>query len=223
MTQKIGLTVVIPTWNAERTLAATIRALGAGAEVLVADAGSTDATRAIAEVLHARIVAAPKGRGPQIAAGIASASQSWVLILHADTRLQPGWRDAAKAHMADNPGKAAYFRFALDSADPRARRLERVVAWRCRVLGLPYGDQGLLIHRDLLERIGGMRPLPVMEDVDLVCRLGCRRLMAMDAAALTSADKWHREGWLRRSGRNLCCLALWFAGVPPRWIVRLYG
>jgi hypothetical protein len=62
-----------------------------------------------------------------------------------------------------------------------------------------------------------------MEDVDLICRLGQRRLTALDAAALTSADKWHRDGWIRRSARNLGCLALWFAGVPPRWIIRLYG
>ena len=223
MTQKIGATVVIPTWNAERTLAATIRSLGAREDVVVADAGSTDATRAIAEAEGARVVLARKGRGPQIVAGIAAAGKPWVLILHADTRLQSGWRSAAEAHIAADPGKAGYFRFALDSADPRARRLERMVAWRCRFLGLPYGDQGLLIHRDLLGRVGGMRPLPLMEDVDLVRRLGRRRLVPLDAVALTSADKWQADGWLRRSGRNLCCLALWFVGVSPRWIVRLYG
>ena len=223
MTQKIDLAAIVPTWNAARTLAATIQALGAVTEVAVANAGSTDATRAIARANGARVIPAAKGRGSQIAAGIAATRHPWLLILHADTRLQPGWRDAAAAHMAANPDKAGYFRFALDSPDPRARRLERMVAWRCRVLGLPYGDQGLLIHRDLLERAGGMRPLPLMEDVDLIRRLGRRRLVALDADALTSADKWQRDGWIRRSARNVCCLALWFVGVPLRWIVRLYG
>jgi hypothetical protein len=97
------------------------------------------------------------------------------------------------------------------------------VAWRCRVLGLPYGDQGLLIHRDLLACAGGMRPLPLMEDVDLVRRLGRRRLVALPADAVTSAAKWQRQGYLRRSARNLMCLSLWFAGVPPRLIQRIYG
>ena len=97
------------------------------------------------------------------------------------------------------------------------------MAWRCRVLALPYGDQGLLIHRDLLASVGGIRPLPLMEDVDLVRRLGRRRLVALDAAAITSAAKWQRQGWYRRSLRNLACLALYFAGVPPRLIARLYG
>jgi hypothetical protein len=144
------------------------------------------------------------------------------LLLHADTRLEPGWQAIALAHMTDQPGTAGYFRFRLDSAARQARRLERMVAWRSRVLGLPYGDQGLLIHRDLLRSIGGMRPLPLMEDVDLVRRLGRHRLVALDADAITSAARWERDGYLRRSMRNLTCLSLWFAGVPPRLIVRLY-
>jgi hypothetical protein len=124
--------------------------------------------------------------------------------------------------MLHHPDRAGYFRFALNSADRRARRLEHFVAWRCRVLALPYGDQGLLVHRDLLRSVGGVRPLPLMEDVDLVRRLGRRRLVALDAAAITSAAKWERDGWLRRSARNLCCLSLWFAGVAPHRIARIY-
>ncbi len=88
--------------------------------------------------------------------------------------------------------------------------------------GFPYGDQGLLIHRDLLRDVGGMRPLPLMEDVDLVRRLGRGRLVALPADAVTSAAKWESQGYLRRSARNLACLTLWFAGLPPRHIQRLY-
>jgi hypothetical protein len=67
-----------------------------------------------------------------------------------------------------------------------------------------------------------MNPLPLMEDVDLVRRLGRGRLIALPADAVTSAAKWERQGYLRRSARNLLCLSLWFAGVPPRLIHRLY-
>ena len=223
MTQKILLSAVIPTLNAARTLSAAVAALGPVAELIVADGGSTDATPAVAAGCGARTIDASRGRGSQIAAGIAATTRPWLLLLHADTQLQPGWRKAAEAHMATSPDKAGFFRFAVRGDDPQARRLERMVAWRCRVLALPYGDQGLLIHRDLLRAVGGMRPMPLMEDVDLIRRLGRRRLVALNAIALTSADKWHRGGWYRRSARNLFCLALWFAGVPPRWIVRLYG
>jgi rSAM/selenodomain-associated transferase 2 len=209
--------------NAAASLPASLAALGAVAEVVVVDGGSRDDTPAIAERAGARVLTAQRGRGIQLAAGVAAASRDWRLLLHADTRLQPGWQAAAAAFMAGGTDRASYFRFALDSADPRARRLEQWVAWRCRVLALPYGDQGLLVHRTLLDSVGGIRPIPLMEDVDLVRRLGRRRLVGLDADAVTSASKWERDGWYRRSARNLLCLSLYFAGVPARIIVRLYA
>jgi rSAM/selenodomain-associated transferase 2 len=209
--------------NAAATLPATLAALaGTRAELVVVDGGSADATVAVATAHGARVVVTPRGRGGQIAAGIAAAGGDWLLLLHADTCLAPGWAEAAEAFMARGPDRAAYFRFVLDSPDPRARRLERMVAWRCRRLCLPYGDQGLLIARALLDKVGGVRPLPLMEDVDLVRRLGRGGLVGLDVAAVTSAARWRGRGWRRRSARNLVCLALYFAGVPPRLIALLY-
>lgn len=216
------ISAIIPTLNAAATLPATLAALDPVVDVVVADGGSSDATEAVAEAAGARVVKAAKGRGGQIAAGIVTAAEPWLLLLHADTILAPGWREQATRHMRESPEKAAYFRFALDSANLRARRLERLVAWRCRALALPYGDQGLLIHRDVLCEAGGMRPLPLMEDVDLVRRLGRHRLTALKAAAVTSAAKWERDGWYRRSARNLLCLSLWRLGVSPARIAKIY-
>jgi len=216
------VTVVIPTLNAASVLPRALAALGGWAEIVVADGGSTDGTAEIARAAGTVVVAGPRGRGVQIAAGIAAAGSPWLLLLHADTRLAAGWAAAAAAHMRTEPDRAGYFRFALDSADLRARRLERAVAWRCRALALPYGDQGLLIARTLLDAVGGVRPLPLMEDVDLIRRLGRRRLALLPANAVTSAVRWERDGWRRRSARNLACLAMWYAGVPPGWIARVY-
>ncbi|NGM21168.1 glycosyltransferase [Roseomonas stagni] len=215
-----GLSIVIPALNAAASLPGTLAALGTQ-DIVVADAGSADATAAVAATAGAQVVQAPRGRGSQIAAGIEAAAGPWLLLLHADTRLSPGWQEAVRRAMRD-PSRAWHFRFALDDDSPAARRLERAVAWRCRVLRLPYGDQGLLIHRDLLRAVGGMRPLPLMEDVDLVRRLGRSRIGAMEVAAVTSAARFRREGYLRRSARNLFCLALWFAGVSPATIQKLY-
>lgn len=190
---------------------------------MVVDGGSHDRTRAIAAEQGAMVIGSVRGRGAQFLAGVAVATSTWLLLLHADTVLAPGWREAAARHMAECPGYAAYFRFALDSADPRARQLERRVAWRCRALGLPYGDQGLLISRALLDAVGGVRPLPLMEDVDLVRRIGRHRLVRLPIAATTSARRWEQQGWWRRSARNLTCLTLWQLGVSPRLLARLYG
>ncbi|MBL6455347.1 TIGR04283 family arsenosugar biosynthesis glycosyltransferase [Belnapia sp. T6] len=212
---------MIPTLNAAGSLGGVLAAC-AGLPVVVVDGGSTDGTAELARAAGARLVAAPRGRGVQLAAGAEAAEGEWLFFLHADTRPGPGWRDALRAAMRD-PGRAHYLRFALDDPSPEARRLERQVAWRCRVLALPYGDQGLLISRALYDAVGGFRPLPLMEDVDLVRRLGRRRLAPMPAEAITSAARWRREGWRRRSARNLLCLSLWFLGLPPGMIRRIYG
>jgi hypothetical protein len=98
-----------------------------------------------------------------------------------------------------------------------------MVALRCRLLRLPYGDQGLLLPKALYEEIGGFSPLPLMEDVDIVRRLGRRRTALLRSRALTSAERFRREGYLRRSARNLTCITLYTLRVPIPVIRRLYG
>jgi hypothetical protein len=94
---------------------------------------------------------------------------------------------------------------------------------RCRLLHLPYGDQGLLLPKALYEEIGGFSPLPLMEDVDLVRRLGRGRTVMLRSRAVTSAERFRRDGYLRRSARNLLCIALYALRVPTPVIGRLYG
>ncbi len=219
------LSLVIPTLNAAAALPATLASLEerpAASQIIVSDGGSGDGTVRLARQAGLSVVEAPRGRGSQLAAGAAAATGDWLLFLHADTIPAPGWAGIVARHCADHPQHAAYFRFALDDAAQAARRLEALVAWRCRVFALPYGDQGLLISASLYREVGGFRALPLMEDVDLVRRLGRDRLAALDHPAITSAQRY-RGGYVRRSLRNLACLSLYFAGLPPARIARLYG
>jgi rSAM/selenodomain-associated transferase 2 len=194
-------------------------------ELFIVDAGSSDDSVCVAQAAGVRVIAAPRGRGIQLAAGARAASADWLLFVHADCRLSPDWEAAVGAFLAapEATGRAGYFDFALDDAAPAARRLERVVAWRSRVLALPYGDQGLLIARSLYRAVGGFAPLPLMEDVDLVRRLGRRRLACIGARCISSPTRYRRGGYWRRPLRNLFCLSLYFAGVSPHRILRLYG
>jgi rSAM/selenodomain-associated transferase 2 len=219
----------MPALDAAPTITRALAALngpdGLVRERIVVDGGSTDGTAALARAAGARVIPAPRGRGIQLAMGAGSATGEWLLFVHADTVLDPGWAAAASVFMASEPvgGRAGYFRFRLDDPRPGAKRLERMVAARCRVLALPYGDQGLLIHRTLYAAAGGFRPLPLFEDVDMVRRITRGRLAALDVAAVTSADRYRRSGYLLRPARNLCCLGLYLLGVPPRLIARIYG
>lgn len=219
------ISVVIPTLNAAAHLAATLDSIRATEkEVIIADGGSTDDTCDIGSAAHARIVRSEKGRGQQLSAGAAAATGDWLLFLHADTVLPHDWFVEAGGFIADpqNTARAAVFTFALDDAAPQARRVERLVAWRTRRLGLPYGDQGLLISRDHHDRIGGYRPMPLMEDVDIVRRIGRTNIAMLNTRAVTSAERYRRGGWWGRPALNICCLALYFLRVPPRILVRLY-
>jgi len=221
------LSIVIPTLDAAVGLPATLATLGAAelhTEIVVADGGSADATADLAAASGARVIPSPPGRGGQLAAGAEASVGAWLLFLHADTRPGPGWSTVVQRFMAepDNIYRAAYFQFALDDPAPAARRLQRVVDWRCRTLGLPYGDQGLLISRTFYDHLGGFRPIPLMEDVDMVRRIGKRRLVPLAAQAVTSAERYRRDGYLLRPALNLLCLGLYLLGAPLSMIQGIY-
>ncbi len=230
------LSVVIPTLNAEKSLTRVLAALirptvrGLIKDVVIVDGGSMDGTEQIAETSGAKFITAPKGRGTQLAAGAQAARGEWLLFLHADSVLQPGWEEEVETLLErlEKRGEkgldfAAVFKFALDDFSFWARMLERIVAWRCWLFGLPYGDQGLLVSRRLYDRLGGYRPLQIMEDVDLVRRIGRRRLVFLRSPAVTSPERYLNDGYLARSSRNAFCLMLYYLGMNPDRIARIYA
>ncbi len=229
------LFILIPALNAARTLDATFESLaeaertGLSAGWVLADGGSSDPTVEIARRAGAHLVTGPRGRGAQLAAAAQAASNmaapdDWYLFLHADTRLEAGWTGPVRHFMEAHArrDRAGYLRFALDDEGAEARRLERAVAWRCTVFALPYGDQGLLISRRFYEALGGYKPWPLFEDVDLVRRIGRRRLEPVGVRAVTSAQRFLAEGYARRSARNLSLLARYFLGADPHALAQAY-
>lgn len=216
------ISIVIPTLNAETQLPGCLVALLEGLEaglireLIVADGGSADATTGIAREWGAEIVTGPPSRGGQLRRGCAAARGDWLLILHADTQLQPGWTAAVRAHL--KTGSAGWFRLRFDHG---GRLVSGWANLRARFLGLPYGDQGLLVPMALYQSVGGFADQPLMEDV-AIARALRGQLAPIGAVAVTSAEKYRRQGWLRRGGRNLWTLVRYFAGVSPERLAQAY-
>lgn len=229
MSQKVS--IVIPALNASAELPACLASLTAGrerdliAEVIVADGGSEDGTPEAAAAAGCRLVVSPRGRGRQLREGASVAEAPWLLFLHADTRLGAGWAEEAQSFMnsvGEDGERAGFYRLAYDEEGTAARRTARLANWRARILGLPYGDQGLLIPRRFYEALGGYPDEPLMEDVALVRRIGRRRLTAFNSWAVTSAERYRRGGWMPTALRNLGLLVLFYLGAPPAWLARRY-
>lgn len=224
---RAAITVLIPTLDAARALpgccAALVEGLQAGLirELIVSDGGSGDATAAIAAEVGAEVITGPASRGGQLARGAAAASGEWLLVLHADTQLAPGWAGAVTRHLGAQPGRAGYFRLAFDRGGAMARLVAGWANLRARLFGLPYGDQGLLVPMALYREVGGYPDLPLMEDVALARRLR-GRLDRLDGTAVTSAERYVRQGWLRRGGRNIWLLLRYLAGADPVALARAY-
>lgn len=219
------LSIVIPTLDAEDALPEALQSLieglasGLVRELVISDGGSVDTTLAIAEAAGALVIEGAAGRGGQLERGAVLASGQWLLFLHADTHLSAGWSKPVESHIQMNDGAAVFqLRFRAAGAMPRL-----FAGWANlrSAMGLPYGDQGLLISRELYESVGGFPDIPLMEDVAMARRLR-GRIRCLGAIASTSAKRYEAEGWLRRGGRNLYTLISYLAGVSPPDLVRRY-
>ncbi|MEM5516829.1 TIGR04283 family arsenosugar biosynthesis glycosyltransferase [Henriciella sp. AS95] len=223
------ISIIIPTLNAAADLPACLDALipglkaGLVRELIVSDGGSQDPTLAIAEGTGAEIVQSQPGRAKQLIAGAQKARGDWLLFLHADTVLSRDWPERVADHMRDRAGKAAVFTLAFRSDHPMAKHVSARANRRARWLGLPYGDQGLLLPRALYDEVGGYEDLPLMEDVRIIQAIGKQRFSILSAEARTSAAKYERDGWRKRSWHNASLITRYLLGVSPEKLAAKYN
>jgi rSAM/selenodomain-associated transferase 2 len=162
------------------------------------------------------------GRGLQLATGANFASGEWLFFLHGDSQLPKSWLKVLAKHVDHDPDKAFTFRLRFDDQGFFPRLLEYWVRFRCFAFALPYGDQGLFISKDLYDDIGGYKDMPLMEDVDIIKRIGRARLIVGSDEVITSAEKYNKYGYLLRMIWNGFCLLLYKLGVDPATIKKIY-
>lgn len=220
------ISVIIPTLNVAHCIGPTLACLYQGmgksliCEVIFTDGGSTDNIVEIVNDTGALLIKSPKGRGQQLQAGAKAAKGRWLLFIHADTVLSDNWVAEMSAHLNNSP-KAAYCKLAFDAQGFAPRFIALSANLRSKILGLPYGDQCLLISRELYRETGGYRDIPLMEDVALARTLR-GQLKALPITATTRSDRYIKDGWFTRSRKNLGTLALYFLGVTPEKLAQRY-
>ena len=219
------LSIIIPTLNAEAGLPDVLASLMEGVqaglirEVVVSDGGSTDGTLRLAEAAGAQIVTGPPGRGGQLRRGVAGSGGAWLLVLHADTHLGAGWSGIVHDAMVEGMSGYGHLRFRAEGFAPAA--VAAWANWRSRVLGLPYGDQGLLVSRALYDSVGGYPNISLMEDVALARALK-GHLFALAFTAHTGAERYQRGGWTLHGSRNLLMLLRYLSGADPEKLAKAY-
>jgi rSAM/selenodomain-associated transferase 2 len=220
------ISVIMPTRNAADVMPAAIASLMEGLEagilreLIVSDGGSSDACEDIAEAAGATFISGNASRGGQLRRGCATARGDWLMVIHADSRLQPGWTKAVDTAL-QSPSAAWHFRLQFDVSGAAAGWVAGWANWRSHALGLPYGDQGLLLPRVLYDSVGGYSDIPLMEDVALAKALrGHHRQQS--ARIETSASRYQKDGWARHGARNIWRLMKYNLGAAPADLSRNY-
>lgn len=217
--------VIIPALDEAGTIARCIASVNDEqvAEVIVADGGSTDGTRAIAVAEGATVIDSPRGRARQMNAGAAVASSDVLLFLHADCTLERGAIRRLRRILAERKHVAGYFRQKIDGDHPAYRLIEFVSNLRARWLMRPYGDQALFFTCETFQAIGGFPDVPIMEDL-LIARLARAHApwLVMPEAVTSSARRWQRDGIVRRTLRNWWVAIGERRGVPLAELRRRY-
>ncbi|GAB6184957.1 TIGR04283 family arsenosugar biosynthesis glycosyltransferase [Thermopirellula anaerolimosa] len=225
------ISVIIPTLNEAEHLPSTLQSVkdASGVEVIVADGGSSDDTRRIAEQDGCRILVSPPGRARQMNAGARAARGSILLFLHADTRLPKHFQEAVRQALAEDtvsvqPPAAGAFRLRIDGPEPPLRWIEWGANLRSRKLQMPYGDQGLFVRTETFHKVGGFPDLPIMEDFELIRRLRrIGRIVILHSAVITSARRWHAIGPWRTTWIHQKMILGYYLGIPPRRLAEWYA
>ena len=217
------ITIVIPTLNSANKLDATLNNISNITQnIIVVNADSNDRTTKIAKKYNCKIIQSIPNRGVQLHAGAMESSTKWTLFLHSDSELNKNALHEIQKFIYLHPNKAGYFKLKFNDKNPYAFVIEKIVYLRNIFLKLPYGDQGLLISKNLYHKVGGFKAIPIMEDVNIIRKIGYKNINIINTYITTDASKYKKYGWIKRPLFNLYCLILYFLNIDINKIYDKY-
>jgi rSAM/selenodomain-associated transferase 2 len=222
------LSIIMPVLDEAAMIAEALAALAPyrvrGAEIIVVDGGSRDATVETARPLADRVLTAPRGRGSQMNAGAAAAHGSVLVFLHADTRLPPQADGLILRELDQSSRMWGRFDVTIAGRSPLLRVVAAMMNLRSRLTGIATGDQAMFVTREAFARAGGFPAIPLMEDIVLSRRL--KRIgkpACLAARVTTSGRRWDRDGVVRTIATMWRLRLAFFLGAKPARLARRYG
>lgn len=230
MTARMTISVIIPTLNEERNLPQSLACLSASAptEVIIVDGGSTDRTLDLAHdfcarMPNARVLTAPRGRASQMNEGVKASQGTVLLFLHADTQLPPQTERIVESALASPTVVGGRFDVRFDNSSAWSQIISAFMNRRSRLTGIATGDQALFVRREVFEALGGFSEIPLMEDIEFSRRLQqAGRMVALRSTVVTSFRRWDTQGPLRTILLMWTLRLLYWAGVNPHQLARVY-
>lgn len=219
------ISVVIPALNEAGSIATMVRRAqqAENVEVIVVDGGSRDGTPRFARSAGAMVLMSSPPRARQMNAGATASSGEILLFVHADTTLPEGYAEHVRCCLTKPKVVAGAFELRIDAPHGTMRIMEQVANWRSRFLKKPYGDQALFMTAATYRAVGGYPDLPIMEDYEIVRRLGKKgNIVTLPIAVITSARRWLRMGAWRTWAVNQAVIIAYYLGIAPRVLARFY-
>jgi rSAM/selenodomain-associated transferase 2 len=221
------LSAIVPMLNEAATIASTLDALrrGApGAEIVVVDGGSIDASVTIAQPLCDTLISAPRGRARQMNAGTRASHGDALVFVHADTIVPATFAADIASALSDPAIVGGRFDVKLDSSAVPYRIIGAMISLRSRISRTGTGDQAIFVRRDVFDRLGGFPELELCEDLEFSRRLKrAGRIACLRTRVTTSARRWNRDGVARTVLRMWLIRAMYLLGVPPARLKRMYS
>ena len=219
----------MPVLNEAAGIACALQALAPlaarGAQIIVADGGSTDGTvaQALACGVPTEVVHAPRGRARQMNAGAQQATGDLLLFLHVDTRLAPHADRLVQQALAAGPQVWGRFDVRIEGRPGMLRVIATLMNLRSRWTGIATGDQALFMRRAAFDSVGGFADQPLMEDIAMSTRLlKLSRPACLHERVVTSGRRWETHGvWRTVLLMWRLRLAYW-RGAAPEHLARLY-